>query len=91
MNLLLSNNDKEIIIKLAKKYELKRVILFGSSKDKLDSNDIDLAVEGLDPRVFFKFYWELYRDLSKPVDLIDLTVDCLFNELIKEEGLVIYG
>jgi hypothetical protein len=33
----------------------------------------------------------LYRDLSKPLDVIDLSKDCLFNELIKRDGVVLYG
>jgi len=48
-------------------------------------------VRGISPKVFFDFCWELYRDLSKPVDIIDLSKDCLFNKLIEKDGLVLYG
>lgn len=71
---MISEKDKEIIILYAKKYNITKVILFGSSLDDNNvANDIDLAVLGIKPEVFFKFYGELLRNLSKPVDLIDLS------------------
>ncbi|MHA1344048.1 MAG: hypothetical protein ACTSQG_08685 [Promethearchaeota archaeon] len=88
---MLSEKDKDIILKYARKYKLEKVLLFGSSKKKKDAKDIDLAVKGLNPKLFFNFYWELYRDLSKPLDLIDLSEDCLFNRIIEKEGLILYG
>jgi len=54
-------------------------------------NDIDLAVRGIKPEVFFKFYGELLRNLSKPVDLVDLSNKSLFNQIIEEQGVRIYG
>ncbi|MCK4421032.1 hypothetical protein KAW18_15450 [candidate division WOR-3 bacterium] len=88
---MISRNDKDKILKYAKEYKVKKVILFGSSKDKKDPKDIDIGVKGLEPELFFEFGWKLYRDLSKPVDIIDLKEDCLFNRLIEKEGIVIYG
>ncbi len=77
---------------MQKKYEVSSIYLFGSSLDKdPESNDIDLAVEGIRPNVFFKFYGELLRSLSKPVDLIDLSRKSLFNRIIEEKGVKIYG
>jgi predicted nucleotidyltransferase len=80
-----------IILKCAKKYKLTKVILFGSSKEKTEARDIDVGVQGVAPELFFDFCWELYRNLSKPVDVIDLSKDCLFNRLIEKDGLVLYG
>jgi predicted nucleotidyltransferase len=80
-----------IILKCAKKYKLTKVILFGSSKEKTEVRDIDVGVQGVAPELFFDFCWELYRNLSKPVDVIDLSKDCLFNRLIEKDGLVLYG
>ncbi len=53
---VISEKDKEIIIKYAKKYKVSSVILFGSStrKDR-ESNDIDIGVKGLEPGLFFDF------------------------------------
>jgi len=78
---MISKNDKFLILKYAKKYKLTRVILFGSSRERRDANDIDIGVTGLAPESFFDFCWELYRDLSKPLDVVDLSKDCLFNSL----------
>ncbi len=88
---MISKKDKATILKYTKKYKLKRVILFGSSKERKEANDIDIAVDGLAPELFFDFCWEVYRDLSKPVDIVDLNKDCLFNKLIKQDGMVLYG
>lgn len=88
---MISETDKEVIIRHAKKYNIARVILFGSAKDRPDSNDIDIGVKGLAPEQFFKFGWEACRDLSKPVDVVDLDEDCLFTRLVEKDGIVIYG
>ena len=84
--------DKQIITRCAKKYKVSSIYLFGSSLDEgSEPNDIDLAVEGIRPNVFFKFYGELMRNLSKPVDLVDLSIKSLFNQMIEEKGVKIYG
>ena len=88
---MISENDKIKILKYAKKYKLTRVILFGSSKERTDAKDIDIGVKGIAPKLFFDFCWELYRDLSKPVDVVDLSKDSLFNKLVEQDGLVLYG
>lgn len=89
---MISEKDKEIIIKYAKKYKVSSVILFGSStrKDR-ESNDIDIGVKGIEPGLFFDFYAELFKNLSKPVDLIDLSKKSLFNNLVEKTGVRIYG
>ena len=89
--MMLSEKDKNTILMYAKKYNLEKVILFGSSKENRDARDIDIAVRGISPKLFFDFFWELYRDLSKPVDVIDLSKDCLFNKLIEQDGIILYG
>lgn len=88
---MISENDKNVILTYAKKYKLEKVILFGSSKERADARDIDIGVIGLAPELFFKFWAELDRDLSKPVDVIDLSINCSFNRLIEKDGLVLYG
>ena len=89
---MISENDKKEILELAKKYKVKRIILFGSgSKDKIKSRDIDLAVEGIPDRLFFKFYSELIFNLSQPVDLIDLSRKNKFTEIVSSEGIQLYG
>lgn len=88
---MINKKEKEIIIKCAKKYKVSSIYLFGSSLNKdSEYNDIDLAIKGIKPEVFFKFYGELLRNLSKPVDLVDLSKKSLFNQIIEEKGKRIY-
>ena len=89
---MISEKDKKAILDLARKYKVKRIILFGSaSKDKIKGRDIDLAVEGIPDKLFFKFYSELIFSLSKPVDLVDLSKKSKFSEILTSEGIQIYG
>ncbi|MCG2711320.1 MAG: nucleotidyltransferase domain-containing protein [Candidatus Omnitrophica bacterium] len=89
---MISETDKKIIKELSKKYHVKLVLLFGSSLDPArEGQDIDLAVDGIDPRKFFKYYGDLMLSLSKPVDLIDLSEPSKFVSLVKKEGVPIYG
>lgn len=89
---MISNEEKYRLIELAKKYDVTRLYLFGSSlKTGIEPNDFDLAVEGIDESLFFKFYGELIFALSKPIDLIDLRKKSLLNTLVKSEGVLIYG
>lgn len=53
---MISEIDKSKIIDLAKKYNVKKIFLFGSSlDDNVENNDIDLAVDGLHASCFFHF------------------------------------
>ncbi len=55
------------------------VLLFGSSIEKeKGATDIDLGVKGIERKLFFKFYAELVKQLSKPVDL---SPKSLFNNI----------
>jgi len=89
---MISIKDKHKLIEIAKGYNISKLYLFGSNiNDNKNTNDIDLAVEGIAGSVFFKFYSELIFSLSKPVDLIDLKKKSLLNEMVKSEGILIYG
>lgn len=89
---MITERDKDIILQCAKKYNVSSIILFGSSiREGKESNDIDIGVKGIEPRLFFKFYGELFKHLSKPVDLVDLSKKLLFNDLVEETGVRIYG
>jgi len=87
---MITNKEKKIINIYAKKYKISKVVLFGSAKDNSKYNDIDIGIKGLPAEYFFDFCWELYRDLPKPLDVIDLSKECLFNKLIERSGIVIY-
>lgn len=88
---MVSETDKEIIKNLALKYKVARIFLFGSSLDKSEARDIDLAVEGIDHSLFFKFYGDLIFNLSKPVDLICLHDKSRLRDIILSEGFLLYG
>ncbi len=88
---MISEKDKNIISKLADKYGASQVLVFGSALLRDNFNDIDLAVKGIKPELFFKFYGELISAVSKPIDLIDLDIENPFVELVRQEGVKIYG
>lgn len=89
---MITEVDKEIIVNCAEKYNVSFVMLFGSALSEGDkANDFDIAVKGIQPELFFKFYAELFKRLSKPVDLVDLSRKSLFNDLIEQTGVIIYG
>ena len=89
---MLTKKEKEVINKSAKKYNVSTIILFGSSLKQNSAKDIDLAVKGISPQLFFDFYGELFKGLSKTVDIIDIDeVDIYFAKRILEEGKIIYG
>lgn len=89
---MLSETDKKIIEEIARKYRAKRVLLFGSSLfPERERRDIDIAVEGIEGKDFFRFYGELLCALSKPVDVIDLSSKNRFVELIRQEGILLYA
>ncbi|MHC1624362.1 MAG: hypothetical protein ACXQTR_07250 [Candidatus Methanospirareceae archaeon] len=53
---MMTEEDKDTIIRCAKRYNVKSIILFGSStRDDIESNDIDIGVKGIEPRLFFEF------------------------------------
>jgi len=88
---MITENEKEIIIKCAKKFNVSLIYLFGSAVSSKEYNDIDLAIKGIKPELFFKFYGELLNNLNLPVDLIDLSDESLFNQIIQEKGVKILG
>jgi predicted nucleotidyltransferase len=89
---MIAEEDLETIRQTSRKYGLKRVLLFGSAtRSEAKPRDIDLAVEGLDPHRFFQFYADLLFALSLPVDVFDLSQPGRFADLIRQEGVPIYG
>ncbi len=89
---MITESDRQAIERIARKYNVKKVLLFGSSVySSGKSSDIDIGVEGIKDRDFFAFYGELMFALSKPVDVVDLSRKSKFNDLIVKEGSAIYG
>ena len=89
---MIKESDKKTIRDISKRYRAKKVLLFGSSLDpQRESRDIDIAVEGIPPKDFFRYYGELIFSLSKPVDVIDIKGKSKFIRLILREGIPLYG
>ncbi len=89
---MITEADERAIRDICRKYGIRRALLFGSSLDaRREGHDIDLAVEGLPVQDFFRCYGELMFALSKPVDLVDLSGHSKFVDLIKREGVCLYG
>lgn len=89
---MISESEKAVILECAKKYNVSSVYLFGSATEPgVEYRDIDIAVKGLRPELFFKFYGELIMQMPKPVDLVDLSERSLLTDIIEEEGVRIYG
>ena len=89
---MISDADRKKISALARKYHVGRLLLFGSAaQDEAVPRDIDLGVEGLDPKLFYRFLGDLLCELSLPVDLVDLSRKTRFTDLVKREGVAIYG
>ena len=78
---MISEQEKRTIHACASRYGVRRILLFGSaiSADG-DYADIDIAVDGIAPKLFFKFYGELLRSLDKPIDIVDLGDHTPFTE-----------
>jgi len=80
------------IVDISKEFGVEKVFLFGSClKDDEAAYDIDIAVKGIKPRDFFKYYGKVSMVVDDEVDIIDL--DDLREHLYKRilsKGRVIY-
>ena len=89
---MITDTDKHIIEKLARKYHAKRLVLCGSSLSPTQEyRNNDIAVAGVEETDFYAFYGELLCTLSKPVDIIDLSRKTRFVEMILREGVPLYA
>lgn len=66
----------------------REVYVFGSaaSGTMREGSDVDLAVTGLPPAVYFQAMGEAEKVLGCEVDLIDLDQDNLFTAYLKRKG-----
>ena len=84
--------DKRIILECAKKHNASRVLLHRSSSDECNAEDgIVVGVDGIHPPAFFQFGTELAKQLSVPVDVVDLTTKSPFTKVIEENGVALLG
>jgi len=84
--------ELKIISDISKEFGARKVLLFGSCLEDVESaRDIDIAVSGIEPRKFFKYYGRVSMAVDDEIDIIDL--DELREHLCKRvlsKGQVIY-
>ncbi|MFA5859499.1 MAG: nucleotidyltransferase domain-containing protein [Elusimicrobiota bacterium] len=61
------------IVEITKEYGAKSVILFGSCVENVETaRDIDVAVKGVKPRLFFEMYGKILDVIDSEIDLVPL-------------------
>ncbi len=77
---------------ISREFGAKKVLLFGSCLEDIESaRDIDIAVSGIKPGEFFKYYGKVSMAVDDEVDIIDL--DDIREHLYKRvlsRGQVVY-
>lgn len=78
----------DIVTRILKSAGSKEVYVFGSAAhgDIERANDIDIAIRGLPPELFFKVMGKIQMALSKQVDLVDLDENNAFTRYLEEEN-----
>ena len=90
---MIPKKELEKVITIAKKYGIGKMYLIGSAlyKEPPDIKDYDFAVADIPPGKLFMFYGELLREMSKNVDIIDLSGKMTkFKSLVMKEGKLVY-
>ena len=69
----------------------KEVYVFGSAAHGTlrENSDVDMAVSGLPPEVFFRAMAAAHDALGRPLDLVDLDEDNSFTQYLKSKGLLL--
>lgn len=86
------DNELAKIEKISKEFDVGKVFLFGSCLKSIETaNDIDLAVEGIKAKDFFKYYGRISMVVDNEVDLVDLDdIREHFQKRILSKGKIIY-
>ena len=92
MDKTLFKNELTRIIDISTEFGAEKVILFGSCLDDIESaHDIDLAVSGVKPRDFFKYYGKVSMIVGDEIDIVDLDdIREHLHKKILSKGRVIY-
>jgi len=80
------------IVAISKEFGVEKILLFGSCLEDIESaQDIDIAVSGIKPREFFRYYGKVSMSVDDEVDIVDLDdVREHFRKRILSKGRVIY-
>ena len=86
--------DSELgkIVEISKEFGVEKVLLFGSCLEDVETaHDIDIAVIGIKPGDFFKYYGKVSMAVDDEVDIIDLNdMREHLHKRITSKGRVIY-
>ena len=88
--------DIEKAVEILKSHGCTEVYLFGSlvDGDYNEKVDIDLAVRGLEDKLYFRTWAEIDRKIKRDIDLIDLDDEKFDNKvqfILQESELVRIG
>lgn len=79
-------------ISIAKKYGVKKLLLFGSALWEPDkANDLDLACDGIPGWKIFEFGAAVEEELHILVDIVPLYPSNDFTRYIEKKGRVLYA
>ena len=80
--------DIEVAAQILKEAGATEVYVFGSAAtgDMHPDSDIDLAIRGLPPEIFFRTMGKVTCAVSRPIDLVDLDDAKDFAEFLTREG-----
>ena len=86
------DNELAEIGKISKEFDVEKVFLFGSCLESVETaNDIDIAVEGIKAKDFFKYYGRISMAVDDEVDLVDLDdIREHLQKRILSKGRIIY-
>ena len=78
--------DIERAIGILKKYGCSEIYIFGSltNNDFNDESDIDIAIKGIKPELFFRAYSDLMFELEHSVDFINMETQKRFINFLTE-------
>jgi predicted nucleotidyltransferase len=84
--------ELEKIAGISREFGADKVLLFGSCLEDIESaSDIDIAVSGIKPRDFFRYYGKVSMAVQHEVDIVDLDDirEHLHNRVLSK-GRVVY-
>lgn len=78
------SKDLELAIKILKNYGCSKIYIFGSvaKGNYHDNSDIDIAIEGINPKDFFNAYADLSFHLKSRIDLVNIDSHKSFAALL---------
>jgi predicted nucleotidyltransferase len=80
--------DIEVATRILKEAGATEVYVFGSAAtgDMRPGSDIDFAIRGLPPQIFFRTMGKVTCAVSRPVELVDLDDSKDFADFLTQEG-----